>query len=182
MIAGLGEPALQQRTTIAQVGARDGSAPGPKLAQTFAAELSQAGYVVVPGLARGVDRAAHTAALSGGAAAVLAGGPDRPYLVSIRRKILPCLTPSANAALWWRRRGWACRRAGCVPQRNHLISGLSQGVVVIETALRSGSLITADALEALGPFQSIARSPRPGPAPLDARPPVARINPGCAPC
>ena len=106
----------------------------------MAADLGAKGFVVVSGLARGIDAAAHTAALGTGTVAVQAGGVDFKY-------------PAKNAELWKdiRRSGLLLSeqpiglppKARHFPIRNRLISGLAQQVVVIEAAGKSGSLITA---------------------------------------
>nr|WP_162138110.1 DNA-processing protein DprA [Pararhodospirillum photometricum] len=136
----LGSPGLLTRPMVALVGARNASANGCRFAERLAAELGQAGLVVVSGLARGLDTAAHQGALSGGTVAVMAGGVDVIY-------------PAENAALYQR-----IVEAGLVvsemppgeqpqarhfPRRNRIISGLALGVVVVEASPRSGSLITA---------------------------------------
>ncbi|MFC3226583.1 DNA-processing protein DprA [Marinibaculum pumilum] len=126
---------------IALVGARNASALGRRMAAGLARDLGDAGWTIVSGLARGIDTAAHEAALGTGTVAVLAGGVDIPY-------------PRENAALYDRIRAagglllsemppGTQPQARHFPRRNRLISGLSQGVVVVEAALRSGSLITA---------------------------------------
>lgn len=135
-----GDPALLHRPAVAVVGARIASAAGQRFARSLAGELGQAGYVVVSGLARGVDAAAHEGALPTGTAAVLGGGVDDVY-------------PPENAGLYARIAERGCivsesamgRRAQAkdFPRRNRIISGLSEGVVVVEAELRSGSLITA---------------------------------------
>lgn len=135
-----GELSLLQRPMVAIVGARNASAQGCRIARTLASELSAAGVAVVSGLARGIDSAAHWGALEGGTAAVQAGGVDIVY-------------PQENRALYE-----AIRKGGAVaaelsfgtqpqarhfPRRNRIISGMALGVVVIEAAAHSGSLITA---------------------------------------
>ncbi|NCO85573.1 MAG: DNA-protecting protein DprA [Rhodobacterales bacterium] len=135
-----GDPGLLGRPMVALVGARNASSLGTRMARALAAELSAAGYVVVSGLARGVDAAAHQAALDGGTVAVLAGGVDVIY-------------PAENAALTHdiARRGLLLsdQPMGLQPQsrhfpaRNRIISGLARAVVVVEAAAKSGSLITA---------------------------------------
>jgi DNA processing protein len=142
----LGDLSLLHRPMVALVGARNASSLGLRMARKLAAGLAAAGYVVVSGLARGIDAAAHEAALTaGGTVAVQAGGVDVIY-------------PPENAAL-----AGEIGRAGLrlsemppgeqplarhFPMRNRLISGLSRAVVVVEAAARSGSLITArDALD-----------------------------------
>ncbi len=135
-----GDAALLSRPTVAIVGARNASAAGQRFARTLAEGLGQAGYVVVSGMARGIDAAAHDAALSAGTIAVLAGGIDDIY-------------PPENTELYARLAAKGClvsesavgyrAQARDFPRRNRLISGLSLAVVVVEAEMRSGSLITA---------------------------------------
>jgi len=136
----LGHPHLLQKPTVAIVGARNASANGRRLAERIAAELAGQGLVVVSGLARGIDAAAHGGALDGGTVAVMAGGVDVVY-------------PEENAGLYREiiRRGAIVGemppgtepQARHFPRRNRLISGLALGTLVVEAAPRSGSLITA---------------------------------------
>jgi DNA processing protein len=136
----LGIPAMLTDRALAIVGARNASGAGRKFGRDLAAALGQLGYVIVSGLARGLDAAAHEGALSTGTVAVMAGGVDIIY-------------PRENAALYDR-----IRESGVLvseqplglnptarhfPIRNRIVSGLSLGVVVVEASLRSGSLITA---------------------------------------
>lgn len=131
---------LPRRDMVAIVGARNASALARKFAHLLARDLGEAGLAVVSGLARGIDSAAHEAALEHGTVAVVAGGVNVIY-------------PPENEALYR-----AIAEQGAVisempfgetpqarhfPRRNRLISGLSRGVVVVEAAERSGSLITA---------------------------------------
>ncbi|MBI1251031.1 MAG: DNA-protecting protein DprA [Alphaproteobacteria bacterium] len=142
VIAVRGDTALLDKPLIAMVGAREASAAGLKLAETIARDLGAMGYVVVSGLARGVDAAAHRASLESGTIAVLAGGLDNPYPpqnVPLHENICARGLVVSEAPLG------AVARARDFPRRNHIISGLSLGVVVIEAALRSGTLITARA-------------------------------------
>jgi DNA processing protein len=135
-----GQAALLARPTLAIVGARNASANGRLIAGRLAREIGAAGYAIASGLARGIDAAAHEAALETGTVAVVAGGLDVIY-------------PPENEALYHAiaERGALIAEmpVGTVPQarhfprRNRLISGLSLGVVIVEAALRSGSLITA---------------------------------------
>ncbi|WP_277018484.1 MULTISPECIES: DNA-processing protein DprA [Paracoccus] len=135
-----GDPAWLSRDTIAVIGARNASSLGLRMARGMAAGLAEAGYVVAAGLARGVDTAAHDAALDTGTIAVLAGGVDVIY-------------PAENAALAARIAETGALiseqppgtepAARHFPTRNRIVSGLSQAVVVIEAAQRSGTLITA---------------------------------------
>ena len=135
-----GDPALLTRPAVAVVGARIASASGQRFARGLAQALGEAGYVVVSGLARGVDGAAHQGALGSGTAAVLAGGVDDVYPPEhqglydeiAERGCLVSESPVGHRA-----------QARDFPRRNRLISGLSLGVVVVEAELKSGSLITA---------------------------------------
>ena len=136
----LGQADLLHRPAIALVGARNASTNGRRMAKDLAAGLGAAGYVVVSGLARGIDTAAHIGATATGTVAVLAGGVDIVY-------------PPENAELHARlaEAGTLVSEFPCgtepqarhFPRRNRVISGLSLGVVVVEAARRSGSLITA---------------------------------------
>ncbi len=136
----LGDPALMARPMVALVGARNASSLGNRMARKLAEGLGRAGIVVVSGLARGVDTAAHMAALEHGTLAVMAGGVDVVY-------------PAENTVLAQEISDKGLRISeqplGLVPQarhfptRNRIISGLAMAVVVVEAAAKSGSLITA---------------------------------------
>jgi DNA processing protein len=128
------------RPMIAIVGSRNASGAGLKFAQSLAHDLSEAGFVVISGLARGIDQAAHRASISGGTVAVLAGGQDRIYPAEHEDLLFALL--QAGAAISEMPLGHVAR-AHDFPRRNRLISGASLGVVVVEAAQRSGSLITA---------------------------------------
>jgi DNA processing protein len=135
-----GRAELLERPTVAIVGARVASAGGQRFARGLAAELGQSGHVIVSGMARGIDAAAHEGALPTGTVAVLGGGVDDIY-------------PAEHAGLYARLIEDGCvvsenepgrtAVARDVPRRNRIISGLSRAVVVVEAELRSGSLITA---------------------------------------
>jgi DNA processing protein len=140
LLALLGEGAALLRPCVALVGSRNASAAGLKFTAKLAQDLGEAGFVVVSGLARGIDTAAHSASLETGTVAVLAGGLDEVY-------------PPQNLALFERLQGmgaavsemplgWAPRGRD-FPRRNRLVSGLALGTVVVEAARKSGSLITA---------------------------------------
>ena len=142
LLAVRGDPDLFQRAAIAIVGSREGSAAALMFAERLAADLGEAGYAVVSGLARGVDAAAHKGSLKTGAIAVLAGGLDHPYPpqnLKLHDAICETGAVVSEAPLG------AAARARDFPRRNSIISGLSRAIVVIEAALRSGSLITARA-------------------------------------
>jgi DNA processing protein len=129
---------LQPMTAI--VGSRNASAAGAKFASQIARTLGEAGFATVSGLARGIDAAAHRASIETGTIAVLAGGHDRIYPPEHGELLTQIL--DHGAAISEMPFGWE-PRARDFPRRNRLISGLSLGVVVIEAARRSGSLITA---------------------------------------
>ena len=138
----LGDVGLLRRPMIALVGARNASSLGGRMARKLAEGLGEAGFVIVSGLARGIDTIAHEASLGSGTIAAQAGGIDVVF-------------PPENAALaaGIARQGLRLSehapglapQARHFPMRNRIISGLSQAVVVVEAALRSGSLITARA-------------------------------------
>lgn len=140
VISVIGDHAPLQREMVAVVGARNASGLGIKLAGMIAGDLSRAGLVIVSGMARGIDHAAHRASIEQGTIAVLAGGVDVVYPPEhrelydeiSRRGAVISEMPIGMAPL-----------PRHFPRRNRLISGLSRGVVVIEAAERSGSLITA---------------------------------------
>ena len=129
-----------QRSTVAVVGARVASAVAQRFARGLASELGQAGHVVVSGLARGVDGAAHEGAMDTGTVAVLGGGVDDIYPAE-HRDLYERIVRT-GAVVSESRPG---RRAVAkdFPRRNRIISGLSRAVVVVEAEIRSGSLITA---------------------------------------
>jgi DNA processing protein len=140
VVALRGELKVLKQPLIAIVGSRNASAAGVKFAERIARDLGEAGFVTVSGLARGIDAAAHRASLSTGTIAVLAGGHSRIYPaehIELLDKIL------ANGAAISEMPFTREPRAHDFPRRNRLISGLSLGVVVVEAARRSGSLITA---------------------------------------
>jgi len=125
---------------IAIVGSRNASGAGLKFAGQLARDLSGAGFVIVSGLARGIDQAAHRASLAGGTVAMLAGGHDKVYPPE-HEDLLTAII-GTGAAISEMPLGHV-PRARDFPRRNRLISGAALGVVVVEAALRSGSLITA---------------------------------------
>ncbi|MDP3494262.1 MAG: DNA-processing protein DprA [Hyphomonadaceae bacterium] len=140
IIAIRGNRALLGQQSIAMVGARDASAAGRRMARDLARDLGQAGYVIVSGMARGVDGEAHAAAMDTGTVAAIAGGIDQIY-------------PPQHAQLYdiLAQRGCLVSesllgyvaQARDFPKRNRVISGLSLATIVVEAAERSGSLITA---------------------------------------
>ncbi|GGX49079.1 DNA processing protein DprA [Tateyamaria omphalii] len=141
----LGETSLLKKPMIALVGARNASSLGTRMARSLARDLGAEGYVVVSGLARGIDASAHLAALATGTIAVQAGGVDTIY-------------PAENTTLAQDIAAQGARiseqpmglqpMARHFPARNRIISGLAQATIVVEAAAKSGSLITArDALD-----------------------------------
>ncbi|MFO0986813.1 MAG: DNA-processing protein DprA [Alphaproteobacteria bacterium] len=135
-----GDVSLLSKRNIAVVGARNASANGRALAERIARDLGKEAFVVASGLARGIDAAAHRGALEGGTVAVLAGGVDICY--PPEHKALFDAIAAAGALVAELPPGTE-PLARHFPRRNRVISGLSEGVVVVEAALRSGSLITA---------------------------------------
>jgi DNA processing protein len=125
---------------LAVVGARNGSAAGQRLARLFASRIGTAGYVIVSGLARGIDAAAHEAALPTGTVAVLAGGPDNVY--PPEHLILQQRIAEEGCLVTENPPGFA-PRAQDFPRRNRIVSGLALGVLIVEAARRSGTLVTA---------------------------------------
>lgn len=140
VLSALGDPALLSRSCIGMVGARNASLNGRKFAEKMAHALGEQNHIVVSGLARGIDTAAHKGALKSGTIAVVAGGIDVIY-------------PEENTGLYEQ-----IRDSGLIlaespfgqkpfaqsfPRRNRIVSGISSGVIVVEATMRSGSLITA---------------------------------------
>lgn len=147
LLFGCGEPELLQRPWLAVVGSRNASIPALEMTSELCSGLVKAGWGIVSGMARGIDTRAHTAALrtaclrgNGDTLAVLGAGIDQCYPkssrplyseISQRGLILSEFAPGTSA------------KPEQFPRRNRIISGISQGVIVIEATLRSGSLITA---------------------------------------
>jgi DNA processing protein len=140
LLTAKGDLKLLERQTVAIVGARNASAAACRFARGLAHDLGQHELVVVSGLARGIDSAAHDGALESGTIAVIAGGIDVVYppenaerqkAISERGLLLAEMPPGTEP------------RARHFPYRNRIIAGLSSGTIVVEAAPRSGSLITA---------------------------------------
>jgi DNA processing protein len=140
LLALRGEAALLRRPAVAIVGARNASANGRRFARDLALQLGGRGLVVVSGFARGIDTAAHQGALPTGTIAVLAGGIDVIYPEENRE--LYALIAERGALIAEMPVGTELNPR-LFPRRNRIISGAALGVVVVEAALRSGSLITA---------------------------------------
>lgn len=135
-----GDASLLTRSGVAIVGARNASAIGRKFARQLAFDIGGAGHAIVSGLARGIDTAAHEASLETGTIAVIAGGIDNVYppendalqaAIGERGVVVTEMTPGTVP------------RAEHFPRRNRIISGIARALIVVEAAVRSGSLITA---------------------------------------
>lgn len=139
----MGDCELLARPMVAIVGARNASSLGTRMARKLAAGLAEAGYVVVSGLARGIDTAAHEGALaSDSTVAVMAGGVDVIYPTENTRLAADI---SAKGLRMSEQPPGVAPQARHFPLRNRLISGLARAVIVVEAAARSGSLLTARA-------------------------------------
>lgn len=141
LVAIRGNPASATRPSVGIVGSRNASVVGAKFAAMIARRCGRNGYVITSGLARGIDTAAHRASIETGTIAVLAGGLDRPYPPE-NLGLLDEITNGEGLAISEMPFGWE-PRARDFPRRNRLIAGISLGVVVVEAAEKSGSLITA---------------------------------------
>lgn len=140
LIAIRGNSKALSAPSVAIVGSRNASAAGLQMAQRLARDLSEAGFVIVSGLARGIDAVAHKASLSRGTVAVLGGGHDRIYPAEHEGLLEAMLEQGAVVSempMGWEPRGRD------FPRRNRIVSGMASGVVLVEAARRSGSLITA---------------------------------------
>ncbi len=157
----LGRPELLSRRALAVVGTRNASALGMRFTQGLSRALSEAGFVIVSGMAEGIDRAAHAGGLEGGTVAVLGGGPDDVYPhrnADVYAKLIEQGAVLSEAPPGFR------ARAQDFPRRNRIVSGICLGAIVTEAAERSGSLITAR----LAAEQGREVMAAPG-APLDGR-------------
>ncbi|MBB3609127.1 DNA-processing protein DprA [Rhizobium sp. BK602] len=141
LLAVKGNLAMATRPAIGIVGSRNASISGAKFAAMIARACGKAGYAVISGLARGIDTAAHRASLETGTIAAMAGGLDQPYPPE-NIGLLNEIWDGNGLAVSEMPFGWE-PRARDFPRRNRLIAGIPLGVVVIEAATRSGSLITA---------------------------------------
>lgn len=147
LLAVKGQPTLLQAPPFAIVGARNASLSGTKLAYKLAEQLAAAGYLIVSGLARGIDTAAHRGSLGLGTVAVVAGGLDQPYPpenISLYEEITDRGLVLSEMPFGW------VPRAQDFPRRNRLVAGMSYGLLVVEAAERSGSLISARLANEMG--------------------------------
>jgi DNA processing protein len=140
VISARGDVTALARSKVAIVGARNASAAGLAFTERLARGIAEAGHVIVSGLARGIDARAHQASLETGTIAVVAGGLGQVYPsdhVALLEKILQRGAVISEMPFGWEARGRD------FPRRNRIVSGISQALVVVEAARRSGSLITA---------------------------------------
>jgi DNA processing protein len=147
LLACRGHIGMLTQHAVGVVGSRNASAAGSRFASILAHDLGQAGFIVVSGLARGIDAACHRAALKSGTVAVLAGGPDRIYPpdnAGLAEEIVQHGATVTEMPMGWE------PRARDFPRRNRIIAGMALGVIVVEAAERSGSLITARIANELG--------------------------------
>jgi DNA processing protein len=137
-----GDPACLGHPSLAIVGSRQATAQGRDNAHAFAHELSTQGYWIVSGLAQGIDAAAHEGALKGGAGTIAVVGTGLDHTYPARHRDLHARIAVKGAVVSEYAPGTP-PLAENFPQRNRIIAGLSLGTLVVEAALRSGSLITA---------------------------------------
>lgn len=148
VVAVMGDPDVFKRPGLAVVGARNASLSGIRLTRQLSAEIGRGGFAIVSGLARGIDAAAHEASIGSGTVGIFAGGLDKPYPkenAPLMRRIVNeggCLVSEMPF-------GWK-PRAVDFPRRNRIVAALGLGLLVVEAALRSGSLISARLAGELG--------------------------------
>jgi DNA processing protein len=141
LLAVKGTVRLTTGPAVAIVGSRNASIAWMRLTQRFAREIGAAGYTIISGLARGIDTAAHEASLATGTIAAMAGGLDKPYPPE-NLDLYQRITDGSGLAVSEMPFGWE-PRARDFPRRNRLIAGIALGLLVMEAAQRSGSLISA---------------------------------------
>ena len=144
----IGSSKILTRDAIAFVGSRNASLSGIKFTRQLASDVAKAGYATVSGFARGIDSAAHEASLESGTVAVFAGGVDHiypPENEDLGRKIID----AGGALISEMPFGWQ-PRAQEFPRRNRIVAGMALGLVVVEAAKRSGSLISARLANEMG--------------------------------
>ncbi len=147
IIAARGRLELLREPAFGSVGARNASLAATKLARRFAAELGREGLILVSGLARGIDAAVHQASLATGTIGVLAGGLDKPY--PPENDALHAALCEEGVVLSEMPFGWSPRSRD-FPRRNRIVAGCSYGLLVVEAAIRSGSLISARLANEMG--------------------------------
>lgn len=144
----LGDLDALTRNTVAVVGSRNASLAGNKLTHMLASQVGQAGYCIASGLARGIDAAAHNASLNSGTVAVFAGGIDYIYPKE-NRELASAIAQNHGALITEMPFGWT-PRAQDFPRRNRIVAGMALGLLVVEAARRSGSLISARLANEMG--------------------------------
>ena len=148
LLAVIGNTETLSKKCVAIVGSRNASIAGMKLTQRFAMQLGEHGYVIASGLARGIDTAAHRASLKSGTIAVFAGGVDHIF-PDENVELAKTIVDNGGVLMSEMPMGWQ-PRAKDFPRRNRIVTGLAQGVVVVEAAKRSGSLISARLANEMG--------------------------------
>lgn len=148
LLALMGSSNILTQKCVAIVGSRNASIAGMKLTQRFASQLGEQGYSIASGLARGIDTAAHRASLKTGTIAVFAGGVDHIF-PDENVELAKAIVDNGGALLSEMPMGWQ-PRAKDFPRRNRIVTGLAQGVIVVEAAKRSGSLISARLANEMG--------------------------------
>ncbi|MGU3576481.1 DNA-processing protein DprA [Brucellaceae bacterium C25G] len=143
-----GDISVFTKPPVGIVGSRNASIAGARFTQKIAFELGKSGFAIISGLARGIDASAHQYSLKTGTVAVLAGGIDRPYPPQ-NLALYHDITDNGGAIVCEMPLGWE-PRAQDFPRRNRIIAALSSGLLVVEAAMRSGSLITARMASELG--------------------------------
>ncbi len=143
-----GNPSVFQLPGLSVVGARNASLAGIKFTAKLAGEVGAEGYSIVSGLARGIDTAAHRAALRTGTIAAMAGGLSHPYPPE-NVELFHAIPDNGGAVITEMPYGWE-PRAKDFPRRNRIIAALGLGLLVVEAAQRSGSLISARLANELG--------------------------------
>lgn len=153
-----GNPGVLTQNAVAIVGSRNASVNGMRLAGRFAAGLGGADYAIVSGLARGIDASAHRHSLTTGAIAVFAGGVDVIFPEE-NEQLADEILENGGAFVSEMPMGWKPRSKD-FPRRNRLVAGIAHGLLVVEAARRSGSLISARlANEAGRPVYAVPGSP-----------------------
>ena len=136
-----GDASVFREKSLAVVGSRNASIAGLKITERLSRQMGENGYVIVSGLARGIDTAAHKAAIETGTIAVFAGGVDHVFPEE-NSNLVENIIETGGAVVSEMPMGWQ-PRAKDFPRRNRIITGLSRAVLVVEAARKSGSLITA---------------------------------------
>lgn len=148
IVSFIGDPSVFQLPGVSVVGSRNASLAGVRFTRKLSGEIGAEGYSIVSGLARGIDTAAHEASLGTGTIAALAGGLDHPYPPE-NLELFKAIPDRGGAVITEMPLGWE-PRARDFPRRNRIIAALGLGLLVVEAAQRSGSLISARLANELG--------------------------------